>query len=81
MDPATGCEATLQQTFVVNASPEADFATSASNVCGDEDVFFEQLFPLEGGMYLWDFGNGSFSTNDQFSGIQYDFRAIVMTSL
>ena len=72
LDPATGCEATLQQSFVVNASPEADFATSASNVCGDEEVFFEATSPLEGGMYLWDFGNGSFSTNDQFSGIQYD---------
>lgn len=56
----------------MNASPEADFATSASNVCGDEEVFFEATSPLEGGMYLWDFGNGSFSTNDQFSGIQYD---------
>ena len=40
LDPVTGCEAELEQTFVVNQSPDATFSSSASYVCGQEDVLY-----------------------------------------
>ena len=55
----------------MNQSPDATFSSSASYVCGQEDVFFTSSSSIEQGLYLWDFGDGNFSTSEQFSGNQF----------
>ncbi len=72
IDATTGCRDTVSQVLTVFETPDPTFFWSDSTSCGAEEVTFSSLVNDPALSYLWDFGDGDFSTQVGTTGNLYE---------
>ena len=70
-DPATGCIRLASESVEVFTSPDAEFTWSATESCGPSEVFFSALNADSSMSFVWDFGDGTSSTQAFLTSNQY----------